>query len=248
MRRAILVVVCALLLPLAAVAQEEEPERSFVYGTYMECDMAKQWLADDIVEKYYKPVYDAAVEDGTIQAWGWLSHHTGGNWRRLVYTSASSMQAVLDGQATIRERIQAASPQAASMIAELCPAHDDYVWRSVTGTAPNAPRADFGLSVYFVCDMADEERADEIVEKHIGPIYDRHVGEGKLTSWGYMEHVLGGEYRRIATMTAQDLPTLIKTRGEILEAMQSIRDQAMEFSEICESHTDYVWMITHEKP
>jgi hypothetical protein len=31
------------------------------------------------------PILDGLVEDGTILAWGWLKHHTGGDWRRIRY-------------------------------------------------------------------------------------------------------------------------------------------------------------------
>jgi hypothetical protein len=230
------------------MAQEEEQEPGFVYATYMYCDQSKQWLADHVVEEHYKPVFDKAVEDGTIRAWGWLSHHTGGKWSRILYTSAPSMDALLDSQEAIGKMMREEAPMARATVASICASHDDYIWRGVAGSPPGQTRGKAGFSVYFICDMAGEDRINEIVEKHIGPIYDAHVGEGKLTSWGFQEHIVGGKYRRLATMTAKDVKTLMKTRGEIMQAMQEIDEEASEFSKICNSHADYIWEIQHEKP
>ena len=95
--------------------------------------------------------------------------------------------------------------------------------------------------------MSKEGRADEIVKTVFAPIYDAHVGEGRLASWGWSEHIVGGKYRRLATMTADDWPTLLKIRGEIFDAMDEADNPlADEFSEICGSHSDYLWEIQHE--
>ena len=248
MRTGIIFALCVLLLPVIAMAQEEEQEPGFVYATYMYCDLSKQWLADKVVEDAYKPVYDKMVDEGVIGAWGWLSHHTGGKWRKILYTSAPTMDALFDAQEALGKAMREEAPMARATVASICTTHDDYIWRGVAGSPPGETRGKVGFSVYFVCDMSREDRADEIVEKHIGPIYDAHMGEGKLTSWGFQEHIVGGKYRRLATMTAKDVKTLMKTRGEIMQAMGEIEEQAGEFSEICNSHSDYIWNILHEKP
>ena len=77
------------LVPFAAIAQEDESPKPFVYATYMNCDADKQWMVDAVVKDVYKPVYDKAVEDGVLLGWGWLAHHTGGEWRRLLYRSVN---------------------------------------------------------------------------------------------------------------------------------------------------------------
>ena len=74
-----------------------------------------------------------------------------------------------------------------------------------------------------------------------------NIGDGKLRSWGWSEHIVGGEYRRLSTMTADDWPTLLKMRSAIFESF-SEEDNALgeSFSEICGSHSDYLWEIAHE--
>ena len=82
----------AITAPVSLAADHhEEKEDRFIYATYFYCDTATQEQADELVEKNNKPVYDAAVADGTIKGWGWLSHHTGGKWRRLKYHTSDTV-------------------------------------------------------------------------------------------------------------------------------------------------------------
>ncbi|MGI9263708.1 MAG: hypothetical protein ACR2QU_02190 [Gammaproteobacteria bacterium] len=233
-------------LSTGAVAQDEkEAPESYVYATYFVCDVTKQDRADEIVKSQDAPVYDAAVKDGTITGWGWLAHHTGGKWRRILYSSATSMEALFAAQAKINE-----AREDNSEFGSICNAHDDYVWHGKAGTGGNllaSERGKVGLSAYHICKMSEEEKADELVKTVFAPVYDAHVGDGKLRSWGWSEHIIGGKYRRLATFTADDLPTLFKMRGSIFEALED-NDKADEFSKICGSHSDYIWEIQIENP
>jgi hypothetical protein len=42
-------------------------------------------FGNEIFELAYLPAFEAAVADGTITSFGWLAHHTGGKWRRVLY-------------------------------------------------------------------------------------------------------------------------------------------------------------------
>jgi hypothetical protein len=97
--------------------------------------------------------------------------------------------------------------------------------------------------------MAKEERADEIVKTVFAPVYDKAVADGKITSWGWNSHVVGGKYRRLATLSAKDFPSLLKARGEILDSIYGEGENAAanEYATICTSHSDYLWEIQHEK-
>ena len=68
-----------------------------------------------------------------------------------------------------------------------------------------------------------------------------------LTSWGWSEHIIGGKYRRLSTMTAENWDDLFAVRESIIEDAQD-SELAGLFSEICHSHTDYMWEIVHESP
>ena len=248
----LLFVALLLCLPATAGAQEEE-QKSFVYATYFECDTSKQKIVDEIVKFVWAPAYDAAVEAETISSWGWLAHHTGGKWRRLFYYSAPSLDALIDAPDAISSGIQKSSPGAGQVFGEICNAHEDYIWQVGTGSrgAGLVPqeRGKVGSSVYFYCKMSEEERADEIVDEFFAPIYNSHVENGNITSWGWLKHYFGGKWRRVATMTATDTKSLFAARNAIFaEVNEKAEAASNEFGEICGSHQDFLWNIVHETP
>jgi len=239
----------ALSAPLTLVAQEEEKEKdTFIYATYFYCKTATQEKADELIKKNTVPIYDAAVDDGTITSWGWSAHHTGGKWRRIQYHMSDSINGLFKAQDTLAKRAEEAGTSNDGF-AEICGAHDDYIWKVESGNGNTDMRAAAGLSVYHVCNFANEEKADKIVEKVFAPVYNKAVADGKIKSWGWYSHVVGGKYRRLSTMTAPTYEGLMDAWGEILEGIYGDGDnaEANEFSEICTSHTDYLWDIVHEK-
>jgi signal transduction histidine kinase len=67
--------------------------------------------------------------------------------------------------------------------------------------------------------MADEDRIDELFKKVSQPALEKAAKEGKLTSWGWNSHVVGGKYRRLETLTGPDFETLMKARAEIIASI-----------------------------
>ena len=246
------VLAVAMLVPVAALAQQDEPPRPYVYGIYYQCDVTRQELADEIVEAAFAGPYDAAVEAGQIQSWGWLAHHTGNEWRRLLYHSAPDLDALFAALESTSEAVDENNPAMGQALGDICGSHVDYVWRHVEGSrAGNLPedRGDAGFSVYYNCKMSKETRADEIVKEVFAPVFTKHVGAGKLASWGWMEHMIGGKYRRIWTMSGADHSDVLAARDAIYtELMESHEDAMQEFDEICYSHQDMMWNIVFETP
>jgi hypothetical protein len=244
----------AAFLPVVAGAQQEqEASRPYVYGIYFECDVARQGLADEIFELAYLPAFSAAVDDGTIGSFGWLAHHTGGTWRRLLYHSSPDMASLLAALEKVNSVIDEKYPELGRAFSEVCGTHEDYIWQGVAGsrgTEVAQPRGEVGFSVYLQCDMDRESRADELVSTVFAPVYNRQVAAGKLVSWGWMQHVVGGKWRRITTMTANDEASLMAARAAIIEELTtgSLQEAGREFDSICGSHQDYIWTIQHEKP
>lgn len=255
MRKPLIFAVMAAVVIISTVpvsAQDEDATKPYVYAIYYECDVTQQELADEIIELAYKPSYDAAVEAGTIDSWGWLAHHTGPEWRRLVYHSAPDMTSLLASLETVNAGVDENYPEMGRALGAICNSHVDYVWRHITGSRKGSLAQDRGtaaMSVYFECEMSGEERADEIVEEVMKPIYDRYVASGELASWGWMEHIIGGEYRRIATMTAKDYPSALAARAAIGGELRENHPEEMnEFRTICGSHQDALWEVVFEKP
>lgn len=230
-----------------AVAQDEEKAaKTFTYATYFYCDVTGEEAVDNIVKTQNKPVYDQLVKEGVITGWGWLAHHTGGKWRRIQYYQAPSVTALLDAQAEMGKRMDGVNEEADKTFGKVCNMHDDYIWEVESGSSGDT-RGDAGFSVYYKCDETKEERADEIFAKNFGPIFDKYVADGKLTSWGWSSHWVGGAYRRLQTMTAASHKDLLNARAALIEDMYGNESEAgEEFTQICGSHSDYMWNIQLE--
>ena len=253
MSRISLVVCVALVLSMAAVdlkAQDDESPGPFIYGTYSVCDLGQQWKLDSLVQNNHAKVWDQAMEDGTISAWGYMGHHTGGPWRRIAYFSAPTLAQLMSATDSIFDSMGQVAPQAANEYSSICSTHSDYVWEHVAGSDPDAARrGKSAFSVYYVCDESKESRADELMTGTMAAVYDKQVEAGNLTAWGWWQHWIGGKYRRLATISAADTATLVKARDAIIADLIENHSEAMdEFSSICSSHQDYIWDIILAKP
>jgi len=238
---AVLLQSCLLLAITGAAQAADEPAESYVYGTYLVCDVTRQERADEIYMALDQPLYAAAVADGSITGYGLYAHHTGGKWRRLTFSTAPTIQALLNAQTKIGDQAEAKNKKLGDEFGKICNSHDDYIWRSVAGSAGTAAPGSAAFSTYYVCDSR-EVQADAIVTQVFAPVYDKMVADGKLTSWGYLEHIVGGRFRRLATMTAPDMNSLMAARGDINEALTD-NPLGDTFTEICDSHDDYMWEV-----
>ena len=235
------------LFSVAVLAQDDDGPVAYSYSTYYVCDVATQDDMDAIVEQYEKPVFDRYVEEGKLIAWGYLSHFTGGRWRKAMYHVSPTMEDTLNNQVAIFTEIYENNPAAGQARAEACEAHDDYVWAALQGSGPGADRGDVSMSAYYVCDFNGETRSDEIIASTVAPVLDQLVSDGKLMTWGWLGHIIGGKYRRLHTMTGADHAAVVAARDELEQALDG--NEAMEeFFGICPSHSDYLWDIVHESP
>ena len=237
----------ACLLVGMTASAEDKPADVYVYSTYHYCDFSKQERADEIFDQSQRLASEAAVKDGTISSYGWLAHQTGGQWRRADYFTAGSVQALLDAQKKMNPEGDDKSKKLMAEFGAICSTHDDYIWRRVAGNIGTIARGTAAFSTYYVCDQGRESQADELIKSSIGPILDKLVTDGKLKTWGWNEHIVGGEYRRLATMSATDMKALLEARGALVEALDSNPAGDM-LTEICPSHADYMWEIKSQAP
>ena len=240
-------------LPVAVFGQDDAVQAGYAYVTYFECNQAAEARADEIVERNYAPHYNTALEQGDIASWSWLAHYVGGKWRRALVLTATNLDDLLDSAGALGEIIAEATPEAGRAFSEACPKHEDYIWETAPGIGGGAvgqERAEAGFSVYFDCDSSREERADEIMRESLGPIYDQKVADGELSTWIWLKHNVGGEYRRLLSSTGSDHKSIMQTRMDIVAAFNEGRTKRAftQFNEICPRHQDYMWDIQIENP
>jgi hypothetical protein len=237
------------LVSTSCVAQDDDGPAGFSYVTYYVCDVATQGDMDAVVNANEKAVFDKWVKDGKLIAWGYLSHFTGGRWRRAQYHVSPTIADALNNQAAIFTEIYSDNQAGGQARSEACEAHDDYVWALNQGSPPGTDRGNVSYSSYYVCDINGQERADEIWAAANAPILNKLQKDGEIASWGWQAHIVGGKYRRLQTITGSDYASVVSANAALVQfSGEGPSGMGEEFNDICGTHTDYLWDIVHESP
>ena len=241
------------VFPVAASAQQDESSTALAYVTYFECDPARESRADEIIERSFEPHYNAALEAQEILSWSWLGHFVGGKYRRVLVLTASNTEDILAAAGALGEAIEENTPEAGRVFTDVCPVHEDYIWETIPGVGDAAVgqvRGEAGFSTYFDCDLNREDEADDLVRETFGELFDAQVASGGLATWTWLKHNVGGEWRRLLSMTATDHATMLDTRNQLQAQFTSGRTGRAfaEFNDICPDHVDYMWDVLIEVP
>lgn len=103
-------------------------------SVYWVCEERRESAADEIVEQVFAPIYNAQVEAGLMNAWGWYSHFIGGKYRRLLSMDGPSHEALLQARDNIIEAMNSEVSGMSDAFADVCNGHTDYLWDiSMTG-------------------------------------------------------------------------------------------------------------------
>lgn len=242
----VLVVGVSLSLSPVVLAQAQEPPTMIVMGTYYRCTQGDEARADALFKEHVAPFLKAEQAAGRIVSFGWAKHRSGGDWRRLEYISGTDMDKLLDSRNGLIKMMQTPEHQKAmDEFDRVCSSHDDYVWGSqASSQAPDAVarvRSPFAMSTYYIC-HADETEADEIFKAVYAPVLNKRVADKKLVSWNWLDHRMGGKYRRVLVLDGADEKAVIQNWAT-LDADLDKASPALSrrFTSICESHSDYVW-------
>ena len=246
-----LVAWCLALLPALALAQDG----TVFVSQYFECIVGEEGEADRIAEEVLAPIFDRHMEMGHISTWGWLSHDVGGTWRRASYFASPDMATLFATRDAIVQDVLGDHAEDAATLNTVCPRHEDYIWGSALGDvvpasdANTTERAPAAISQYIRCDFNREAEADAILQRSLAPIYDRWVESGAIQSWNYFAHQVGGEFRRLWTLSGSDYPSLMQAWGEMNDAVLAEEPGAsFLYNEICPTHVDYLWNTVLSQP
>lgn len=240
-------------LPTNSQAQAEAQQSPvFIFATYFHCNSGTVGRADEAVEKVYKKGLDGLVGNGTVSSWAWLSKFVGGEWLRAGYVTGSKLDVLLgasDRLGLVRsddhQKMVSLGLGDRKVLDETCSSGEDYIWHVLAGSEPGRRPGKVSFSTYFVCDQTRETQADALVKHILAAKYDKLVAGGDLKTWAWAEHIIGGKYRRLQTMSAESLAALIKARETLVAgAEHDPVDEAM--MSICGSHQDVIWEVSSE--
>lgn len=245
---------CA-LMPFAMVRQSaaQDTAQPVVYAAYYECDPNQQARVDSLISSFWAPLVDRHIAAKHVTAWGWSGHHTGSTWSRVFYVVSPDVGNAVDAVEGLLADARKANAEALRETTAACPTHEDYIWQRVAGSQPSAElgraRPAAGLSIYYECNPAREQRADALVTSTFTPTFSALVQSGELNSWGWLQHIVGGKYRRLLLMDGRDAKTLLAVTGKLVTELRAKQAAAFgEFSDICSSHQDVIWNIMVAKP
>jgi hypothetical protein len=246
MRKRILCSAAALALLAASSGWAQDSPTTFVMGTYYRCVQGDATRADAIYKEHVLPFLKAEQAAGRITAYGWAKHWEGGDWRRLEYVTGTDLDKMVDSRVALIKLGQAPEhAKATDEFDRVCSSHDDYIWSSkASSQAPDAVarvRSPFALSTYYEC-TSNEDEADAIVKTAFAPILNQHVKDGKIASWNWLEHRMGGKYRRAMVLDGASEKAILKYWGALSGEFDKAQPEFnRRFGEICSSHTDYIW-------
>lgn len=238
------------LPPSGSVTAQEDS--AYVYSSYYRCHgslrPAVATLRDD-----WGPIVQKRMDAGHVSAWGVLTHDTGNEWSMAIYHVGPDRDALNTALDEALAEYFEAHPEEGAQFGETCPTHEDYIWTTGPGSEAGAGiaqgRPAAGMSVYYICHEGREAVADLIVEKVWAPILDKQVSEGRLNSWGWLSHFVGGKYRRLLVTDGADHGALLDARDQFIEeSAAEDAGLAAAFSDVCDGHTDVMWDIAVSKP
>ncbi len=231
-----------MLLAPSAVAQDAPPP--VIFGQYYRCNQGQEARADEIARGVLGPIVQKHVDAGDLTGWVWFAHSQGGAWRRLFATVGTDLDVMMDVREQIVEELTGQHAEAMQELGTVCGSHDDYIWIGVSNSSPDPSAVgNATLSTYYACDNSREGRTDGIFEDVLAPLFQKHADMGHIASWGYYSHRSGGIFRRLMTFSGANHKTLLNMQNAIFQEANETSPLAMnEFRQICNWHTDYMWI------
>lgn len=213
-------------------------------ATYYRCNTGLRDQTDQIIRERIGPIFARHAGANHITSWGWMSHGIGGEWRRILYLIGPSRDQAWDWWTEIVSEFQSEEALAVARLNDICGSHDDYIWQQVSTSeiGGDGTSALATASTYFVCEQSREDRADEIFQEVVRPIYEEHVDAGDLGGWSWWRHDVGGPYRRLLVLNGFNHKEIMNGRDATNETVWERAPDAMrEFLSICQGHEDYLW-------
>ncbi len=238
--------VAGVVLAASVTAKAQDAPATYVMATYYRCAQGDGARADAIFKEHFAPFMKAEQSAGRIAAFGWAEHVEGGEWRRLMYVAGTDLAKLVASRTALVTAAE--SPEHAKAFEEfghLCSSHNDYIWRSKSSSqAPEEivrNRAPYAMSTYYVCKSSEAE-ADAIVAAAFAPVLNQRVKDGTIASWTWMEHLFGGQFRRILVIDGKDEQALLANWAVLQDDLEKAApDLTRRFGDICDSHADYIW-------
>lgn len=118
----------ALGFPVSVAAQDSEPDPPVLRLSFFMCDLSggNEDAINEEIETRQIPIWNALVDEGMVQSYGYFFHWWADEWNVGIYTIAPTIQAIIDASDEAGERLEAQfGENAPSAMGEACPHHRD---------------------------------------------------------------------------------------------------------------------------
>lgn len=135
-----LVALTAIAVPGTALSQEAEEAPPVLRLSFFMCDFSggNGDAIDQEIETQVMPVWNALVDEGKVESYGYMYHWWADEWNLGIYTIAPSIQAIIDAEEEAGERIEAQVGEGTeSAIGSHCPHHRDGFYTMGPSTEMN---------------------------------------------------------------------------------------------------------------
>jgi hypothetical protein len=96
------------------------------------------------------------------------------------------------------------------------------------------------------CALDAPARLDSISKLAFYPVLDEMVKEGRLLSWGTLEHSWGDEWNFVIYYTATSNSAFFNAWSEVVRRLGQRRPQFLaEFAGLCSEHRDNLYAVMH---
>jgi hypothetical protein len=116
----------------SAFAQTATPT---VGVSYWKCNFAHMGKLTGAADSLLAPIAQELVDEGSLYAFGTLTHTWGDEWNLVFYWTAEDIPAFLDAWQEMTRRINERHPDAFP-ITDYCTDHKDNIYTQVAGTQP----------------------------------------------------------------------------------------------------------------
>ena len=110
-----------------AIAQEAEADPPVLRLSFFMCDLSGD--NGDAIEQEMEhdmPIWNALVDEGMVESYGYFFHWWADEWNVGIYTIAPTIQAIVDASAEADDRLTARDGEdAPSAMGDYCPHHRD---------------------------------------------------------------------------------------------------------------------------
>lgn len=123
-----LAALAALAVPASVAAQEAEPDPPVLRLSFFMCDLSggNGDAINEEIETRQMPIWNALVDEGMVESYGYFFHWWADEWNVGIYTIAPTIQAIIDASDEAGERLTAQyGENAPSAMGDACPHHRD---------------------------------------------------------------------------------------------------------------------------